>query len=168
MAVGTSTLRGVLDSEDTRVMVECLQNLGIVTELDWASSKMQVVGTAGKIPSRNADLFVANSGTTIRFLTALLAAGNGSYRLDGISRMRERPIGDLIDALQQLGVDAKSEFYRTNMCKNIYFSNGTEINTLVESLAWKPSLELHFHLDIAFDSNFELGYIIRITLDITF
>ena len=70
--------------------------------------------------------------------------------------------------LKKKQVDAKSEFYRTNMCKNIYFSNGTEINTLVESLAWEPSLELHFHLDIAFDSNFELGYIIRITLDITF
>ncbi len=128
MAVGTSTLRGVLDSEDTRVMVECLQNLGIVTESDWASSQMQVVGTAGKIPSRNADLFVANSGTTIRFLTALLAAGNGSYRLDGIPRMRERPIGDLIDALQQLGVDAKSEF--DNDCPPVLIdTNGLEGGT---------------------------------------
>ena len=109
-------------------MVECLQNLGIVTELDWASSQMRVVGTAGKIPSRNADLFVANSGTTIRFLTALLAAGNGSYRLDGIPRMRERPIGDLIDALQQLGVDAKSEF--DNDCPPVLIdTNGLEGGT---------------------------------------
>src|SRR5262249_20055623 len=54
--------------------------------------------------------FVANSGTTIRFLTAMVALGEGTFRLDGIPRMRERPIRDLLDALQQLGVDARSEF----------------------------------------------------------
>src|SRR5262249_226966 len=56
-----------------------------------------------------ADLFVANSGTTMRFLTAMLSLGRGRFRVDGVPRMRERPIADLLDALQQLGVDAYSE-----------------------------------------------------------
>ena len=128
MADGTSTLSGVLDSEDTRVMVDCLQKLGIVTEADWKANQMQVFGTSGKIPSKKADLFVANSGTTIRFLTAMLAAGNGSYRLDGIPRMRERPIGDLLDALKQLDIDAKSE--TDNDCPPVLIeTNGLEGGT---------------------------------------
>jgi 3-phosphoshikimate 1-carboxyvinyltransferase len=61
------------------------------------------------IPAPSADLFVANSGTTMRFLTAMVSLGQGSYRLDGVPRMRERPIHDLLDALQQLGIDARSE-----------------------------------------------------------
>src|SRR5262249_41137215 len=58
---------------------------------------------------RHADLFVGNSGTTMRFLAAMVSLGQGSYRLDGIPRMRERPIEDLLGALRQLGVDARSE-----------------------------------------------------------
>lgn len=128
MADGTSTLSGVLDSEDTRVMVDCLQKLGIVTEADWKAHQMQVFGTGGKIPAKQADLFVANSGTTIRFLTAMLAAGNGSYRLDGIPRMRERPIGDLLNALKQLEIDAKSE--TDNDCPPVLIeTNGLEGGT---------------------------------------
>jgi 3-phosphoshikimate 1-carboxyvinyltransferase len=63
----------------------------------------------GKIPASNAELFVANSGTTVRFLAAMLALAHGTYRLDGSERMRERPIADLLDALKSLGVDAASE-----------------------------------------------------------
>src|SRR5262249_53094463 len=62
-----------------------------------------------RIPVEAADLFVANSGTSMRFLTALVALGKGRYRLDGVSRMRERPIEDLLAALRQLGVQAYSE-----------------------------------------------------------
>jgi 3-phosphoshikimate 1-carboxyvinyltransferase len=61
------------------------------------------------IPAPEADLFVANSGTTMRFLTAMVSLGHGRYRLDGVPRMRERPIGDLLAALQQLGVRASAE-----------------------------------------------------------
>jgi 3-phosphoshikimate 1-carboxyvinyltransferase len=109
LAAGVSTLRGALDSEDTRVMIDCLSKLGIRVESEAEGTLLRVHGCGGKIPASAADLFVANSGTTIRFLTALVTLGHGTYRLDGIPRMRERPIGDLIEALGQLGADVRSE-----------------------------------------------------------
>lgn len=112
------TLLGVLRSEDTEVMIDCLGRLGLEVRADWVCGTVTVRrgGSADHIcddewiPNGRADLFVGNSGTTIRFLTAMLALGEGTYRLDGIARMRERPIQDLLDALRQLGVDARSEF----------------------------------------------------------
>jgi 3-phosphoshikimate 1-carboxyvinyltransferase len=68
-----------------------------------------VHGAGGEIPALEADLFCANSGTTIRFLTALATLGHGSFRLDGVERMRQRPIGNLLEALNQLGTHASSE-----------------------------------------------------------
>jgi 3-phosphoshikimate 1-carboxyvinyltransferase len=109
LASGRSELRGVLDSDDTRVMVDSLQRLGLEVAEDWAGERLVVEGCGGRLPRESADLFVGNSGTTVRFLTALVALGQGSYRLDGVPRMRERPIQDLLDALRDLGVDAVSE-----------------------------------------------------------
>jgi 3-phosphoshikimate 1-carboxyvinyltransferase len=109
LADGTSTLTGALDSEDTRVMIAGLQQLGIQIESDDAGRSLIVRGAGGPIPAVGADLFCANSGTTIRFLTALVTLGRGTYRLDGIERMRQRPISDLIDALNELGASVKSE-----------------------------------------------------------
>jgi 3-phosphoshikimate 1-carboxyvinyltransferase len=109
LADGESTLAGALDSEDTCVMTECLRRLGVGVTTDPASRTITVEGCAGELAVDAVDLFVANSGTTIRFLTALCTLGTGTYRLDGIQRMRERPIGDLLDALRQLGADAVSE-----------------------------------------------------------
>jgi len=103
-------LRGVLKSEDTEVMVQCLQRLGFTVDTNWADETIRIANPSSvKIPAANADLFVANSGTTMRFLTAMLALGVGRYRLDGVPRMRERPIQDLLDALIQLDVRAASE-----------------------------------------------------------
>jgi 3-phosphoshikimate 1-carboxyvinyltransferase len=104
-----SLLSGALRSEDTEVMIDCLGRLGIAITADWPAHQLTVPATHGRIPVAGADLFVANSGTTMRFLTALVCLGQGRYRLDGIPRMRERPIRDLLDALQQLGVNARSE-----------------------------------------------------------
>jgi 3-phosphoshikimate 1-carboxyvinyltransferase len=109
LANGESTLTGALDSEDTRVMIESLGRLGIRVESHDGGEALLVHGCGGQIPAKQADLFVGNSGTTIRFLTAMCALGHGTYRLDGIERMRERPIGDLLDALRQLGVSAAGE-----------------------------------------------------------
>ena len=109
LAKGESTLSGALDSEDTRVMIESLGRLGIRVETRNGSETLLVHGCGGQIPANQADLFVGNSGTTIRFLTAVCALGQGTYRLDGIERMRERPIGDLLDALRQLGISAAGE-----------------------------------------------------------
>jgi 3-phosphoshikimate 1-carboxyvinyltransferase len=111
-----SVLRGVLRSEDTEVMVEALRTLGFHVSADWPSAVIEVrrPENAGLIPAAQADLFVANSGTTMRFLTAMVSLGRGRYRLDGVLRMRERPLEDLLTALHALGVRAFSE--RNNGC----------------------------------------------------
>lgn len=109
LAEGKSILRGALASEDTEVMIESLRRLGIDIVHDEADHCLTVVGCGGKFPKSDAELFIANSGTSMRFLTAMLSIGQGRYRLDGIPRMRERPIGDLIIALEKLGADIKSD-----------------------------------------------------------
>lgn len=103
LAEGKSELHGTLDSEDTRVMIEGLHMLGIDIEVREEGKLLRVIGCGGKIPAESANIYVENSGTTIRFLTALVSLGSGSYVLDGIPRMRKRPIGDLAEALNQLG-----------------------------------------------------------------
>ncbi|MCA9120547.1 MAG: 3-phosphoshikimate 1-carboxyvinyltransferase [Planctomycetaceae bacterium] len=120
LADGNSHLSGALDSEDTGVMVAALQRLGLDVTHDLAKSVIQVVGCGGVLPKSRADLNVENSGTTIRFLTAMLAACRGSFRLDGIARMRERPIGDLLAALEQIGGRAVSE--ASNGCPPVIIS----------------------------------------------
>lgn len=107
LARGESTLTGALDSEDTRVMVASLSQLGLKAEVRDEGRTLVVQGRGGRIPASTADLMVGNSGTTIRFLTALCTLGHGSFRLDGVARMRERPIGDLLEALNQLGANAR-------------------------------------------------------------
>lgn len=109
LAHGTSVLSGVLDSQDTRVMIDSLQRLGIKVTHDVEKATVNVVGCHGIIPTGKADLWLENSGTSIRFLTAICALGNGDYRLDGNARMRERPIGELVRGLQQLGVELSCE-----------------------------------------------------------
>jgi 3-phosphoshikimate 1-carboxyvinyltransferase len=109
MAQGSTTLHGALDSEDTRVMVAALQALGIAVEHDPAASEIRVQGCGGKFPAPEASLYVANSGTSLRFLTAMLATASGTYHLDGTPRMRQRPVADLLDAMNRLGCDAGSD-----------------------------------------------------------
>ncbi len=104
-------LRGVLRGEDTEVMVGALRTLGFRVQTEWDQCVIRVGRDAGAspIPATSADLFVANSGTTMRFLTAMVCLGQGTFRLDGVPRMRERPIDDLLAALGQLGARARSE-----------------------------------------------------------
>jgi 3-phosphoshikimate 1-carboxyvinyltransferase len=109
LARGTSRLTGVLDSEDTRVMATGLATLGAGVTADWSAGVVLVEGMAGRIPVAEAAIDCAASGTTMRFLSAVCGLGNGTYRLDGTSRMRKRPIGDLVDALCELGLDAVAE-----------------------------------------------------------
>lgn len=101
---GTCELTNVLFADDTRVMLDGLQKLGFTVEIDEPNTTVRVTGKSGKIPVSSAELFCGNSGTTIRFLTAMCALGNGSYTLDGIPRMRQRPIRQLVDLLKNLGV----------------------------------------------------------------
>ncbi len=109
LAHGKSSLTGVLDSEDTRVMLDALTALGIELQADHQAHEVQVTGCNGNIPAESADLYIANSGTSVRFLTALVALAHGRFRLHGTKRMHQRPIQDLLDALTILGVRAESE-----------------------------------------------------------
>jgi len=109
LADGPSRLTGALDSEDTRVMIKALRTLGFDVDHDPEAATIAIEGQGGAIPAAEADLYVANSGTSLRFLTAMLATGHGRFRIDGSPRMRERPVGDLILALNRLGAEARSE-----------------------------------------------------------
>ena len=109
LAQGNSRLSGALFSDDTRFMAGALNELGIAVRADEAACVYAVEGNGGDIPASRAELFLGNSGTSIRFLTAFCALGNGEYRLDGVARMRQRPIGDLLDALGELGLEARAE-----------------------------------------------------------
>lgn len=104
LARGSSVLRNVLHSDDTRVMIDSLNRLGIPVELERGGADLRVVGCGGSIPVSSADLWLENSGTSIRFLTAACALGKGTFRLDGNARMRERPIEPLAEALRRWGV----------------------------------------------------------------
>ena len=101
---GRTVVRDLLDSDDTRVMLQALRQLGCGVELD--GTQVCIDGLGGRAPSGQAiELFLGNAGTAMRPLTAALAVLGGDYRLSGIPRMHERPIGDLVDALQALGCD---------------------------------------------------------------
>jgi len=103
LANGKTRLTNALFSDDSRYFARALQTLGFDIHLDELNHEMTVTGLGGEIPSQKAELFIGNAGTAARFLSAFLTLGHGEYILDGDARMRERPIGDLIDALAQLG-----------------------------------------------------------------
>ena len=109
LAKGKTTLTGVLDSDDTQAMIQSLVKVGAKIEHDQKTHRLSIEGMAGKLQNSNAELFIGNSGTTIRFLTAILGFAGGKFTLDGIPRMRERPIGPLVDSLNQLGANVACE-----------------------------------------------------------
>ena len=106
LAEGATTLTNALFSDDTVVMVDALRRLGFEVTVDSSALAMTVQGRGGEIPARDAEVFVGGAGTVMRFLTAMVALGRGRYRLDGIPRMRERPIEPLLDALARWGATA--------------------------------------------------------------
>ena len=97
LARGDTEVSGLLDADDTRVMRAALSSLGV------SFSEGKIIGAGGPFPLKKADLFLGNAGTALRPLTAALAFCNGEYRVSGVARMHERPIGDLVDALRGLG-----------------------------------------------------------------
>lgn len=104
LAKGDCTVTNILFADDTRVMIEGLQKLGFELAVDETARSVAVKGLGGQIPSSSADIFCGNSGTTIRFLTALCSLGKGQFTLDGVPRMRQRPIAALTGLLKELGV----------------------------------------------------------------
>jgi len=121
LAEGETTLEGALWSEDTQVMVECLQELGFMINVmpdqhEFCNRAITVYGMGGRVPrggtpEQPLELFVGNAGTAARFLTALLCLGEGVYRLHGVPRMHERPQAALFRALRELGyqIDSTNE-----------------------------------------------------------
>lgn len=109
LAQGHSVLENALFSEDTHWFSECLQKLGIPVDSHPEAARFEVTGRGGDIPAREADLFVGLAGTAARFITALVALGHGTYRLDGVPRMRERPMADLLAVLQASGTGVEFE-----------------------------------------------------------
>lgn len=103
LAGGRSTLTNVLFADDTRAMMQALAALGFTLEIDEPARIVTVRGEAGRIPAGVANLFLGNAGTAMRFLTAACCLGDGDYTLDGIPRMRQRPIGELVESLRELG-----------------------------------------------------------------
>ena len=102
LSSGTTTLKNLLDADDTQVMRNALRQLGL-SVTDKENKVCVVEGCCGKFPVRDADLFMGNAGTAIRPLTAALAMQGGNYRLSGVARMHERPIRELVDGLRQVG-----------------------------------------------------------------
>ncbi len=109
LADGETRLRNLLDSDDTRVMLQALRVLGIVWRHEGDAIVVQ--GNPAGFPVRDADIFVGNAGTAVRPLTAALALNGGDYRVSGIKRMHERPIGDLVEGL--VGVGAAIDYLGT-------------------------------------------------------
>ncbi len=104
LAEGETEVRDLLESDDTARMLDALQILGVgITSL--GANCLRVRGVAGAFPVKEADLFLGNAGTAFRSLTAVLALAGGCYTLTGVPRMHERPIGDLVSALRELGAD---------------------------------------------------------------
>lgn len=110
LADGTTTLKGALFSEDTAIMADGLRRLGFPVTEDPARAEIRVAGAGGRFPAREAELFVGLAGTAARFLTALCClAPEGTFRIDGVPRMRKRPMQSLLDALQALGAEIESD-----------------------------------------------------------
>ena len=118
LADGETTLRGALWSEDTQLMIECLQEVGYMVNVapepdEFCNRAITVYGRGGQVPRGGTrvnplELFVGNAGTAARFLSALLCLGEGVYRLHGTPRMHERPQAALFNALRQLGYSIES------------------------------------------------------------
>jgi 3-phosphoshikimate 1-carboxyvinyltransferase len=103
LAEGTSHLTGALFSDDTKYMAAALNAVGIGVQSDASACTFDVNGQGGRVAEVDTDIFVGNAGTAARFLTALLCLGQGRYRIDGVQRMRERPMADMLLALRKLG-----------------------------------------------------------------
>ena len=102
LSQGTTALHDLLDSDDTRVMLDALVQLGCGVRR-IAPGQVEIDGLGGRPPQGSARLFLGNAGTAMRPLTAALAVLGGDFVLEGVPRMHERPIGDLVDALRALG-----------------------------------------------------------------
>ena len=138
MAEGRSIVENVLFSDDTIRMLEALKQLGFQVIIEENEKRITVNGLGGQIPSSSGDLSIGGAGTAMRFLIPFLTLGRGKFRIDGNKRMRERPIGPLLDAMQRLGASVYSE--RDNRCppvvadsRNLFRGGVTHVDARMSS-----------------------------------
>ena len=109
LAEGRSRILNPLFSDDSYWLMDALVRLGFEVRADREGGEVSIRGLGGRVPRGDVDVYVGNAGTVARFLPPALALGPGPYRLDGVPRMRERPVGDLVDAMRGLGAAVRYE-----------------------------------------------------------
>ncbi len=109
LAQGTSVLRGVLFSDDSRHFLQCIQDLGYETRVEESQRMVSVRGLGGTVPKAEANQYVGSAGTAARFLTAYLGVSQGIYHMDASAQMRRRPMAPLIASLRELGCEVRCE-----------------------------------------------------------
>ena len=109
LAKGTSILRGVLFSDDSRHFIQCVQDLGFETKVDEENRIVDVNGLGGLVPKEEASQYVGSAGTAARFLAAYLGISNGTYHMDASEQMRKRPMAPLLASLKELGCEITFE-----------------------------------------------------------
>lgn len=109
LAQGTTTLEGVLFSDDSRHFMECVKDLGFDTKIDEGNKTVIITGLGGDIPKKEASIYVGSAGTAARFLTAYLGVSNGSYYLDASNQMKKRPMAPLLSTLKEAGCEIQFE-----------------------------------------------------------
>ena len=105
LAAGTSVLRDVLFSDDSRHFLKCVQDLGFETVVNETDKTISVTGRGGAVPRSEASLYVGSAGTAARFLTAYLGISQGIYHMDASQQLRRRPMAPLLDSLKELGCE---------------------------------------------------------------
>ena len=111
LSEGTTELNNLLVAEDTEMMIGALETLGVKLEVSNDGTEVKVEGCGGNFPVKKADLFLGNAGTAMRPLSSSLAFSGGEYVLDGVARMRQRPIAHLVEALNSVGGRLQSAFF---------------------------------------------------------
>ena len=147
LAEGEVTLNGALWSEDTQIMVECLQELGFMLDVqpdpnETSNRTITVYGKGGAVPpggteEQPMELFVGNAGTAARFLSAFVCLGRGVYRLHGVPRMHERPQAALFDALRQLGYHIEAEHQPNKLPAKVFVGDAARFSRVAGNIAPK-------------------------------
>ena len=132
MADGTSRLEGAAFSEDSVHFLNALKELGFTAQVDEKKCSVVIEGHGGKIPNKNAKIYVGSAGTAARFLTAFTAMGDGEYILESSDQMRKRPMLELLEALESLGAEftwLKDEYTFPMKVKGILYGRNSDINS---------------------------------------
>jgi 3-phosphoshikimate 1-carboxyvinyltransferase len=130
LSTGVTEIKGLLHSDDTRVMIDALRTLGLTITV--VGDVTSVTGCGGVFPNQLADLFLGNAGTAVRSLVPVLALGQGEYDIRGVPRMHERPIGDLVDALTCIGANISHEDQKGFLPLKIKKSDALKVDAPIE------------------------------------